>query len=311
MSKPKIVPDAEDGYLLRPDPADPKLSVKVSGVDETGKAVDTSVVVERPLTIFLNRQEIVTAMTIGDYPEYLAVGFLLNQNMLRPDDMVTEVEYDDDLEVIVVRTERATNYEKKLKKKVQTSGCAQGTVFGDLMEALEDVKLPDAELRTVLGEWWPKRFAQLVQCFVPLRQFAHCQDAFFRADVAGDPVTIGEALQSPRQLQDHLRGDLLAQAVLDQLQSVKLDVGQPPRLGPVGIQRVGEGAGVEQSGGGVVGGAVCQFALVRQRFADVFGQDQPGGPAAEVDRGGVDAIAHVDRSRGVVVRRREEQLFAR
>ncbi|HEX5778414.1 MAG TPA: formate dehydrogenase accessory sulfurtransferase FdhD [Xanthobacteraceae bacterium] len=148
MSKPKIVPDVEDDYLLLPDPADPKLSVKVSGIDETGKAINTSVVVERPLTIFLNRQEIVTAMTIGDYPEYLAVGFLLNQNMLRPDDMVTEVEYDDDLEVIVVRTERATNYEKKLKKKVQTSGCAQGTVFGDLMEAIENADLPKAELRT-------------------------------------------------------------------------------------------------------------------------------------------------------------------
>jgi FdhD protein len=148
MSKAKIVPDPEDDYLLRPDPTDPKLAVKVSGVDEAGKRVETSVVVERPLTIFLNRQEIVTAMTIGDHPEYLAVGFLLNQNMLRPDDVVTEVEYDDDLEVVVVRTERATNYEKKLKKKVQTSGCAQGTVFGDLMEAIETAQLPKAELRT-------------------------------------------------------------------------------------------------------------------------------------------------------------------
>jgi FdhD protein len=148
MSKAKIVPDPEDDYLLRPDPTDPKLAVKVSGVDESGKRIETSVVVERPLTIFLNRQEIVTAMTIGDHPEYLAVGFLLNQNMLRPDDVVTEVEYDDDLEVVVVRTERATNYEKKLKKKVQTSGCAQGTVFGDLMEAIETAQLPKAELRT-------------------------------------------------------------------------------------------------------------------------------------------------------------------
>jgi len=148
MSKVKIVPEPEDDYLLRPDPADPKLTVKVSGVDEAGKPIETSVVVERPLTIFLNRQEIVTAMTIGDHPEYLAVGFLLNQNMLRPDDVVTEVEYDGDLEVVVVRTERATNYEKKLKKKVQTSGCAQGTVFGDLMEAIETAQLPQAELRT-------------------------------------------------------------------------------------------------------------------------------------------------------------------
>ena len=148
MSKAKIVPEPEDEYLLRPDPADPRLSVKVTGVDETGAKIETGVVVERPLTIFLNRQEFVTAMTIGDYPEYLAVGFLLNQNMLRSDDVITDVEYDDDLQIVVVRTERATNYEKKLKKKVQTSGCAQGTVFGDLMEAIENADLPKAELRT-------------------------------------------------------------------------------------------------------------------------------------------------------------------
>jgi FdhD protein len=148
MSKPKVVPVPEDEYLLRPDPADPRLTVRVTGIDESGARIETGVVVERPLTIFLNRQEIVTAMTIGDYPEYLAVGFLLNQNMLRADDTVTAVEYDDDLDVVVVRTERATNYEKKLKKKVQTSGCAQGTVFGDLMEAIDEARLPKAQLRT-------------------------------------------------------------------------------------------------------------------------------------------------------------------
>jgi FdhD protein len=87
-------------------------------------------------------------MTIGDYPDYLAVGYLLNQNMLKPDDVVTGVDYDEELSVVVVRTKRKTNYEKKLKKKVQTSGCAQGTVFGDLMEALENVSLPKASLRT-------------------------------------------------------------------------------------------------------------------------------------------------------------------
>ena len=87
-------------------------------------------------------------MTINDYPEYLALGYLLNQHMLLPDDAVTGVDYDEELAVVVVRTKRKTNYEKKLKKKVQTSGCAQGTVFGDLMEAIENVTLPAAELRT-------------------------------------------------------------------------------------------------------------------------------------------------------------------
>jgi FdhD protein len=137
-----------DSYIVKPNPADPRLTERVSGIDQTGARIDTSVTVERPLTIFLNAQEIVTAMTIGDYPDYLAIGYLLNQNMLLPDDVVTGVDYDEELSVVVVRTKRKTNYEKKLKKKVQTSGCAQGTVFGDLMEALEDVKLPDAQLRT-------------------------------------------------------------------------------------------------------------------------------------------------------------------
>jgi FdhD protein len=135
-------------YVIKPNPADPRLTERVSGIDQTGARIDTSVTVERPLTIFLNSQEIVTAMTIGDYPEYLAIGYLLNQHMLLPDDVVTGVDYDEELSVVVVRTERKTNYEKKLKKKVQTSGCAQGTVFGDLMEALENVTLPQAELRT-------------------------------------------------------------------------------------------------------------------------------------------------------------------
>jgi FdhD protein len=137
-----------DEYLVRPDPHDKRLTERVSGVDQTGAAIETVVTVERALTIYLNAQEIVTAMTIGDHPDYLALGYLLNQNMLMPDDVVTEVEYHEDLAVVVVRTERATNYEQKLRKKVQTSGCAQGTVFGDLMEALEGVSLPSAEFRT-------------------------------------------------------------------------------------------------------------------------------------------------------------------
>jgi FdhD protein len=137
-----------DEYLIRPDPQDPRLTEKVTGVDQTGAPITTAVTVERALTIFLNKQEIVTAMTINDYPDYLALGYLLNQNMLRPDDEVTGIDYDEELSVVVVRTKRATNYEKKLKKKVQTSGCAQGTVFGDLMEVIEEARLPDAELRT-------------------------------------------------------------------------------------------------------------------------------------------------------------------
>src|SRR5215216_7140177 len=136
------------GLLIRPNPDDPRLTERVAGVNERGERIETGVVVERALTLYLNAQEIVTAMTIADYPEYLALGYLLNQHMLLPDDTVTGIDYDEELAVVVVRTQRKTNYEKKLRKKVQTSGCAQGTVFGDLMEVIEGAKLPAAELRT-------------------------------------------------------------------------------------------------------------------------------------------------------------------
>ncbi len=137
-----------DQPVVMPDPQDPRLTELVAGVDHTGAAVEVRVPVERALTLYLNAQEIVTMMTINDYPEYLALGYLLNQNMLLADDVVTGVEYDEDLQVVVVRTERNTDYEQKLKKRTQTSGCAQGTAFGDLLEAIEDITLPAAELRT-------------------------------------------------------------------------------------------------------------------------------------------------------------------
>ncbi len=135
-------------FLIGPDPGDPRLTRAVEGTDHTGARVEARVVMERPLTIYLNSQEIVTAMTIGDYPEYLALGFLSNQGMLQGIADVTGVEYDDDLQVVVVRTASRTRYEEKLKKKTRTSGCAVGTVFGDMMEGLEGVSLPDTEVRT-------------------------------------------------------------------------------------------------------------------------------------------------------------------
>lgn len=136
-------------FQVRPDPDDPELSVNVDGIDQDGKTVNTAVITERPLTLFLNAREIVTMMTIGDHPELLAVGYLLNQSMLQFDDEITGINYEADIETIVVRTKRETNYEDKLRKKVQTSGCAQGTAFGDLMESFDTITLSTtAQLRT-------------------------------------------------------------------------------------------------------------------------------------------------------------------
>ncbi len=134
-------------YVIQPDPSNGRLTRRVEAVSHTGEIEAISVVEERPLTIFLNSQEIVTAMTIGDYPDLLAVGYLRNQGMLLVDDVITSVDYDDDIETVVVRTERATDYEEKLQRKTRTSGCAVGTVFGDMMEGMEGITLPETPVK--------------------------------------------------------------------------------------------------------------------------------------------------------------------
>ena len=140
---------AKAEFLVAPEPDSEELAHRVEGIDQDGKPVGQHVVHERPLTIYLNAQEIVTAMTIGDHPDWLAVGYLLNQGMLKADDKITAIDHDADLDAVVVRTARQTNFEAKLKKKVRTSGCAQGTVFGDLMDTIESIELkPDATIRT-------------------------------------------------------------------------------------------------------------------------------------------------------------------
>ena len=142
------VSDDLSEYLIAPDLQARRLTRAVTGVDHEGVAQQINVVEERPLTIYLNSQEIVTAMTIGDYPDYLALGFLRNQGMLQDGDEITSVDYDEDLEVVVVRTARKTDYEEKMRRKTRTSGCAVGTVFGDMMEGLEGVILPQTQVRT-------------------------------------------------------------------------------------------------------------------------------------------------------------------
>ena len=141
-------PELTQTYLIAPDVSQNRLTRRVCGKDQTGVSQEINVAEERPLTIFLNSQEIVTSMTIGDYPQYLAVGFLRNQGMLHPDDDITGTDYDEELQTIVVRTARKTNYEEKLSKKTRTSGCAVGTVFGDMMEGLDSLTLPSTPLRT-------------------------------------------------------------------------------------------------------------------------------------------------------------------
>lgn len=141
--------EAHGAFSVTPDPTDKDLSTSVIGSNERGETVETHVVTERPLTLFLNNQEIVTVMTIGDHPDLMAIGYLLNQNMLDRDDEITSIDYDADLSVVIVRTLKQTNHEQKLQKRVRTSGCGQGTVFGDVMDGFEGADLSNnARLKT-------------------------------------------------------------------------------------------------------------------------------------------------------------------
>ena len=143
--------------ILQPNIDDNKLTKKVSGINELNEPIDIDVVTEKPLTIYLNSQEIVTTMTLGDMPKELSVGYLLNQNMINRKDVIEAIDYDEDIEVVIVRTKRKTNYEKKLSKKIRTSGCAVGTVYGDMMEIFYDIKLND---ETKIKSSWMRKISK-------------------------------------------------------------------------------------------------------------------------------------------------------
>lgn len=136
-------------FEVSPDVDDSRFSRRLTGRDQTGNEIQVDVVEERPLTLWLNGTEVVTMMTVGDHCKELAVGFLLNQNMLQPEDEITDVEFHADIATVVVRTTGQSSYEQKLQRRIRTSGCAQGTVFGDIMEKFETVKLAqDTVLKT-------------------------------------------------------------------------------------------------------------------------------------------------------------------
>ena len=128
-------------YLVSSNIHNNTLTKKIEGKDQDNKKINTKVIQESSLTIFLNNQEIVTLMCILDHPKYLAIGYLLNQNMIKKNEKIKTIDYDSDLKVIIIRTSIKTNYEKILKKKITTSGCAQGTIFGNIYEEIKKIKL--------------------------------------------------------------------------------------------------------------------------------------------------------------------------
>ena len=115
---------------IKPNIEDKRLTRKIFGFNELLKRTKLDVIEEKPLSLFLNDQEIVTMMTINDHPKFLAIGYLLNQNMISSRIKIDKVEYYDDLMTVVVRTKKPVDYQKKLKKNFNLWLCSGNFIWG-------------------------------------------------------------------------------------------------------------------------------------------------------------------------------------
>jgi FdhD protein len=116
---------------------------EVEAYNERGEMVPTAVAGEHPLTVYLDKREIVTLMTLGHAPEALAIGYLRNQRLADSIDDIVAVQVDWETESVAVTTRKRKDLSSRLGKKTVTTGCGQGTVFGDLMEEIDSIKLRD------------------------------------------------------------------------------------------------------------------------------------------------------------------------
>ena len=121
----------------------------VDAIDEHGMVQPTPIAGEHPLTIYVDKREILTIMTLGAAPEALVIGYLRNQRLLESIEDIVSVQVDWDVNACSVTTRNGLkNLDEKMAKRTKTTGCGEGTVFGDLMADLENVKLPpEARLR--------------------------------------------------------------------------------------------------------------------------------------------------------------------
>ena len=116
---------------------------EVEAYNERGEMVPTSIAGEHPLTLYLDKREIVTLMTLGHAPEALAIGYLRNQRLVDAIDDIAAVQVDWETESVAVTTRGKKDVSGKMEKRTVTTGCGQGTVFGDLMEEIDQVRLRD------------------------------------------------------------------------------------------------------------------------------------------------------------------------
>ncbi|MEI6612870.1 formate dehydrogenase accessory sulfurtransferase FdhD [Polynucleobacter sp.] len=117
---------------------------EVEILDEAGRKKLTHIPGERPLTIYLDRREVVTLMTLGSAPEALVLGYLRNQRLVESPDDIESIQVDWETDSAAVKTRRSTvDIDALTSKRVVTTGCGQGTMFGGLMEEMAETRLPD------------------------------------------------------------------------------------------------------------------------------------------------------------------------
>ncbi|OQK16363.1 formate dehydrogenase family accessory protein FdhD [Methyloprofundus sedimenti] len=136
--------------MMRPEMTDAGLSVAkvVIGIDETGAERSINLVGERAMTIYVDKQEIVTLMTIGSHPELLTLGYLKNQGFFEQINEIKAVQVDWETEsVAVVTVGKQSDFSKQMERRTVTTGCGQGTVFGRLMEKLQKIRVPENHVR--------------------------------------------------------------------------------------------------------------------------------------------------------------------
>jgi FdhD protein len=125
------------------------VAVSVTAYDEQGQACAKEIAAERALTIYLDKQEIVTLMTLGSHPELLVLGYLRNQNLVERLEEIESIQVDWEVEAAAVttRAQRTEHLREKLAQRTVTTGCGQGTVFGQLKEKLEKIRVPQVQVR--------------------------------------------------------------------------------------------------------------------------------------------------------------------
>lgn len=144
MNCPEFTPPLQ---RYRPQLSDSRahLTHEVSVLDERGRASTISIPAERPLTVYVDKRELVTLMTLGGAPEALTLGYLRNQRLVRSIEDVVSVQVDWSVDAVAVVTRSGiADVEERTAKKVVTTGCGQGSVFGGLMDEVETISLDDS-----------------------------------------------------------------------------------------------------------------------------------------------------------------------